>query len=105
MASLMLRECCVLLLGVILAFMTSLFLNPARDAIALALAVLVPVGFCLGRTAFVRFPDAPISPLRRLGFQFAIAFALISLLLFEMGVAIFARAKDIPAFVWALVLG
>jgi drug/metabolite transporter (DMT)-like permease len=97
------RECIVLLLGVAVSLVASLFGNAGRDFAALVAAVLIPIAFCLLRAATVRYPSKTLSVSRRTGFQLAIGLAFASLLVFEMGVAMFAGAADIPLVVWVVV--
>ena len=97
------RECIVLLLGIAVSFVASQFGNADQDFGALIAAILLPVVFCLIRAALVRYPSHTPSALRRTGFQFALALGLISLLVFEMGVAMFAGAADIPIAVWVVI--
>jgi len=67
--------------------------------------VVVPICFCLGRMSFVPGCPKSASAIRQTFYQILRAFALIMLLLFEMGVGFFLDAKDIPAGVWAVVGG
>jgi hypothetical protein len=97
------REFIVLLLGAAVSFFASLFGNAGRDFGALVAAVLLPIAFCLIRAALVRYPSQALSALRRACFQLALALGLVLLLVFEMGVAMFAGAADIPLGVWAVV--
>lgn len=103
MTSVIFRECIVLLLGIAVSLVASLFGNAGRDFAALVAAVLIPIAFCLLRAATVRYPSKTLSVARRTGFQLAIGLAFASLLVFEMGVAMFAGAADIPLVVWVVV--
>jgi hypothetical protein len=55
--------------------------------------------------SFVRGCPKNTSAIRQALYQVLHAFALIMLLLFEMGMGLFIEAKDIPAAVWAVVAG
>ena len=99
------RECVVLLIGVGVSLLASLFGNAGRDFGALAAAILLPIVFCLIRAIVVQFPRAKLSLFWRGSYQITIALALISLLIFEMGVAMFAGAGDIPVGAWSVVVG
>ena len=46
-----------------------------------------------------------MSTIRQASYQLLRTFALIMLLLFELGMGLFIEAKDIPAAVWAVVVG
>jgi len=103
MIAVIFRECIVLLVGVAVSFVASLFGNAGRDIGALAAAILFPIAFCLVRAAMVRYPQGKLPLLRRGGFQLAIGLAIISLFVFEVGVAMFAGAADIPLGAWGVV--
>jgi Ca2+/Na+ antiporter len=103
MIAVVFRECVVLLLGIAVSLVASLFGNAGRDFGALVAAILFPIAFCLIRAALVRYPPHTLSALRRAGFHMTLSFALILLLAFEMGVAMFAGADDIPIAVWRVI--
>ncbi len=105
MIAVVFRECVVLLVGVAVSLLASLFGNAGRDFGALVAAILLPIAFCLIRAAMVRFPRAVLSLLRRGSYQITIGLALISLLVFEMGIAMLAGDADIPLGVWGVVAG
>ncbi len=103
MIAVIFRECIVLLLGVAVSLLASLFGNAGRDFGALAAAILFPIAFCLIRAALVRYPSHTLPARRRTGFQLTLGLGLVSLLAFEMGLAMFAGVADIPLAVWAVV--
>jgi hypothetical protein len=105
MMAVILRECIVLLVGVTVAFAAALFGNAGRDFAALVAAILFPIGFCLARAAMVKYPRGELSLLRRGALQLATGTAIVSLFLFEVGVAMFAGAADIPRGAWGVVVG
>lgn len=105
MIAVFLRESTVLVIGVAVSFIASLFGDAGRDFGALAAAILIPIAFCLVRAAMIRFPREQLPPLRRGAFQTVTGAALVSLLVFEMGVAMFAGAADIPLVWWIVVAG
>ena len=78
--------------------------DAGRDVKALAAAILVPIAFCLVRAALTNLRFGNLSAFLRVAAQLSLGFALISLLIFEMGVAMFAGAADIPAGVWCVLL-
>lgn len=105
MITLAIRETCVLLLGLTVSLVCSLFGNAGRDFGALVAAILVPIVFCLVRAGLADLPLEGLRASRRIFAQILFAVSLVSLLLFEMGVAMFAGAADIPAGVWGVVAG
>ena len=109
MITLAIRETCVLLLGLTVSLVCSLFGNAGRDFGALVAAILVPIVFCLVRAGLADLPLEGLRASRRIFAQILFAVSLVSLLLFEMGVAMFAGAADIPADipagVWGVVAG
>ena len=105
MIGLAIRETCVLLLGLAVSLVCSLFGNAGRDFGALVAAILVPIVFCLIRAGFADLSLDGLRSSRRLVAQIVFAVSLVSLLLFEMGVAMFAGAADIPVGVWFVVAG
>ena len=99
------REFIVILLGVAIAFVASLFGDAGRDILALAAAILVPVAFCLVRAAQFPRPRIGVSPIRNVGSQLSAGLALAALLIFEIGVALFAGVNDAPLLMWANLSG
>jgi hypothetical protein len=63
----------------------------------------MPIFFCLGRAAFAPSPPRNAVAIRRFVHQVLVALALVMLLLFEIGLGLFAGANDIPATVWMVV--
>ena len=99
------RETLVLLLGVAISLAASRFGNAGAGFPKLAVAILLPIAFCLARAKLVKLPTRRrTSPWRCFLSQLAFAAAFILLLLFEMGVALFAGSADIPVGFW-VVLG
>ena len=98
-----LRECVVLLIGVAVALVASLFGNAGRNFAALVGAMLLPIAFCLGRAALLRYPTVRLSRVRRFVWNLTTALSIIALLLFEMSVGMFAGANGIPIGAWAVV--
>lgn len=103
MAFIALREIGVLLLGVAVAFAASLAGDAGRNFGALVVAILLPIAFCLVRAGLAKLPSENSSGLRHVAAQLSLGFALIALLVFEMGVAMFAGAQGIPAGVWVVL--
>ncbi len=103
MIAVLCRECVFLLIGVGVSLLASLFGNAGRDFGALVAAILLPIGFCLIRAAVIRSPRAELSLFWWRSYQITIGLALVSLLIFEMGVAMFAGEADIPLGAWGVV--
>jgi hypothetical protein len=68
-------------------------------------ALFIPIFVCFVRAGFVRKPSECVSKLRSVLYQVLIAFALISLLVFEIGVGLFVGAPGIPLNAWLIVAG
>ena len=98
-----LRETSVLCLGVIVAAGAALTCRLWGNRLELLPGIVVPICFCLGRLSFMPGYPKNISSIRQALYQMLRAFALIMLLLFEMGVGLFIEADDIPAVVWGIV--
>ena len=105
MISLAIRETCVLLLGLAVSLVCSLFGNAGRDFSALVAAILIPIVFCLIRACLADLPLGGLRSSRRIVAQVLFAVSLVSLLVFEMGIAMLAGAADIPLGVWFVVAG
>jgi hypothetical protein len=101
----LIREVQVLGAGIVVSATISLALQHLGKDLELIHGIVVPILFCLGRAAFVTSQPHNISALRRVISQIMLAFALIVLLLFEMGIGLFATANDIPIEVWCIIIG
>ncbi len=97
------RESIVLLLGLAVVAAASAIIGDAGDGASLAVAIVMPIGFCLFRAAVVRPACWHISGLRRLGYKIVVAAALVLLLVFEMGVEMFFGAGNLPIEVWVIL--
>lgn len=109
--SVALRESGVLLLGCLLNAIVAYLMDDGRPrpkmmpfANPLA-ALFIPIFVCFVRAGFVPKPSEAVSKLRSILYQVLIAFALISLLLFEIGVSLFLGAPGIPLNAWLIVAG
>lgn len=100
-----LREICVLCLGVVVAGVAAIVCRLLGNKLELLPGVVVPIVFCLGRLVCVPGCSNDMGMGRRVACQLLRAFALITLLLFEMGVGLFIEARDIPFAAWAVVGG
>ncbi|MEM7478755.1 MAG: hypothetical protein AAF483_27545 [Planctomycetota bacterium] len=105
------RECGVLLLGCAFTALVAYLTDDGRPqpkmmpfANPLA-ALFIPILVCFVRSGFVQRPASEISRLRSIVYQFTIAFALILLLIFEIGVGLFVGAQDIPLKALVVVSG
>jgi hypothetical protein len=99
------REALVLLVGVAVSGAAAIILERVGRDLEFVHGIVIPIAFCLVRAAFVSGCAQETTWGRRLAYQVFIAGALIALLLFEMGVGLFAGARDIPMTVWMVVAG
>lgn len=105
-----LRECVVLLASMVLTASVAYLISDGRPRPKMMpfanplVALFVPIFICILRAGFVRGPSKHVSKLRAILFQISIAFALIFLLLFEIGVGLFVDGVGIPLDAWLIVI-
>lgn len=100
-----LREILVLCLGVIVAVVAAIVCRLCGNKLELLSGIVVPICFCLGRVSLTSACPKNMCAVRQALYQILRAFALIMLLLFEMGMGLFIESKDIPVAVWAVIVG
>jgi hypothetical protein len=97
------RETTVLCLGAATAAAAAAISRLLGNRLELLPGIVVPIAFCLGRLCFARQCSEATTAIRRAICQLLLAFALIALFVFEMGVGLFIDANDIPIGAWAIV--
>ena len=107
------RECAVVSVGCLVAYCfvmaQGLF---GGDFVVVIMAIPLPIGVCLLRTALAIYPGSDIGPARRLAWQLCAALAFVMLYLFEMSFALLMGGKrvppglpdDLPAAAWLIAV-
>ncbi len=103
MSRILVREILVLVFGVAVSGTVAVVLQAVGKDWELVHGIVVPIAVCLLRLVAISEPLQATTWVRRLLHQVFMAIALIALLLFEMGVGLFAGAQGIPATVWVVV--
>lgn len=75
----MFRECILILLGIGVAFVASLFSNAGRGSDVPVAAFLIPIAFFLIHVPLVQYPSHTLPALWRSGFQLAQGLGFLSL--------------------------
>ena len=97
----LINECLFLLLGAGAALLPAIAAR-GRGAANPGFVLLVAIILCLFRAGLARRPNPELASGRRIGSQVLLAFALVLLMFFEVGVGMIASAKA-PIVVWLVV--
>lgn len=98
------HECLYLTTAMMLSYWATLLVgNPSKSTLAMLVAFVIPVGICLIRLSYLKWPQPGTGWLRRQCYQLIMAFALISLLICDVAVGILANLPGIPLGVWIVI--